>query len=80
MDAQGIGIAMGMRQLAHGLKVGHFHRRDDATPDTLGAGLLTRWRAVCVKFRRVEVAVGVDPKHGARIIEPTHGGPRPPQR
>ena len=69
VNAQGIGVLVGMGQRTHGVEIGGFDRRDDATAHPLRSGVCANLGAICLKFGSVKVAVGVNPEHGARIIK-----------
>jgi hypothetical protein len=62
VNAEGIGILLGVGQHTHRIKVGRFYSGDDALRHTCGTGSLVRGGAVGVKLCRIEVRVGVDEK------------------
>ena len=61
VDAQGISVAVAVRQRLHRAPMGPRHRRDHAQAHACTAGLLTHRVAVGIKLGRVQVAMGVDP-------------------
>jgi hypothetical protein len=63
MDAERVGEAMPMRELAHPLEVGDGHRRDDDLRDADGARPRDDIVAIGIEIGGVEVAMRVDP-HG----------------
>jgi hypothetical protein len=65
VDAQRVNVAVLVRQLPHRVKVRGLHRRDDAGVHAHRAGGLTHRVAVRREFGGVQVAVAVDPSHGA---------------
>ena len=67
VDAQGVAVAMALRELAHHIPLGALHGRDDAVRHARRARLGAHGVHVGGELGRVEVAVGVDPaRHGLR--------------
>jgi hypothetical protein len=63
VNAQRIGVSVGMGLCTYGVEIGSFDSRDDAAAHALRTGVLSHMWAVGLKFSRIQVAVGVDPKH-----------------
>ena len=78
MDAQRIAVAMAVRQFAHGLEVADLDRGQHAMVDAGFARAGAHGVAVRGEFRRVQVAVCINPRGSWHHDAASRAGPRKP--